>query len=351
MRLDVVAENLLERVIRRLNLAPVPLMHTHVALLLARAVMEASRAGVFEAAASGPQTPREIAGRCALDPGATAKLVDALTASGYFTPAGGRYALTPMARKWMLASSPQSVHDKMAFQFVEAGFIDAMGDYLRSGADVTGSGHLGDRGPEFWQLYQRAMRSVASISAAEVARRTWVPRGARAMIDIGGSHGLYSVVLCRRYPALSSTILDLPAAVRDAAPLLAAEGMGDRVRYREGDVRRTDLGEAAFDLVFVSNLLHHFDEAANRDLMTRIARALRPGGAVVVQELARRESPADGGQPGALLDLYFALTSEGGAWSTREIAGWQRDAGLAPRRPLRLRSMPLGVQQTAIRRR
>ena len=351
MRLDVVPETLVEGAIRLLNLGPVPLVHTHVALLLARAVMEASRAGVFAALGDGPATAADVAARCGLDTRATAKLLDALAASGYFRrrASGERYSLTAMSRKWMLPSSPVSMHDKIVFTSIEDGLIDRMGEYLRTGAEVSGAGHLGARTTEFWTAYQRAMRAVASVSADEVARRTRVPAGARDMLDIGGAHGLYSVRLCRRHPQLASTILELPEAIPQAAPLLAAERMGDRVRHRAGNVLRDDLGEATYDLVLISSVLHHFDEPTNRALMCRIARALRPGGAVVVQEFTRGAPPGDGGQLGALLDLYFSLTSAGGTWTTPEIAAWQRAAGLRPRRAVRLRTMIGVAQQAAVK--
>jgi 2-polyprenyl-3-methyl-5-hydroxy-6-metoxy-1,4-benzoquinol methylase len=353
MRLDVVGDNLAERVIRRLNLAPIPLLHTHVALLLARTVMEAAKAGVFEALAAAPLVASELAARCQIDAAAAGKLLGALATSGYLTydsSGSGRFALTPMARKWLLTSSPVSLHDKMLFTFDEGGLIDRMGDYLRTGKDVTEGGHLGaPRGEEFWRRYQRAMRAMASMSADEVARRTYVPAGAQTMLDVGGSHGLYSVAICRRHPGLSSTILDLPEAVAQSTPLLAKEGMGPRVIHKVGNVLVTDLGEGTYDVVFMSSLVHHFDEATNRELMKRIARALRPGGAVVVQDLVRRGSPTQGGQLGALLDLYFALTSQAGTWSVAEMTAWQRDAGLRTRAPVLLRSMPGGVQQAAIK--
>jgi SAM-dependent methyltransferase len=97
------------------------------------------------------------------------------------------------------------------------------------------------------------------------------------MLDIGGSHGYYSVVICRRHPGLRSVVLDLPQAIRHAAPLLAREGMGDHVVHRAGDATTDDFGTATFDLVYVANAVHHFDEPTNRDLARRAARALRPG--------------------------------------------------------------------------
>ena len=50
--------------------------------------------------------------------------------------------------------------------------------------------------------------------------------------------------------------------------------------------------------------------------------------------------PYAGAEVGALLDLYFALTSQSGTWSIDEIAGWQREAGLSVMRPIHLRTVP-----------
>jgi 2-polyprenyl-3-methyl-5-hydroxy-6-metoxy-1,4-benzoquinol methylase len=353
MHLDIVGDNLTEWLARRLNMVPMPIAHTHLALILARAVVEAARANIFEALAGGPLPPEEIAARCNLDPLATAKLLSALATSGYLHYSladGGRYSLSAMARKWMLPGSAMSVHDQILFTNYEDEYIVRMGEYLRRGPEAIGGGHsrsADDR--EFWMLYQRAMRAIASMGAAEVARRTYVPAGAKTMLDIGGSHGYYAVSICRRHPELSAVILDLPEAVEHAAPLLEAESMGDRVTHRAGNALTEDLGVERYDVVFISNLAHHFDDATNRDLARRIARALRPGGVYIVQELVRRDTPTEGGQMGALLDLFFALTSEAGTWSVSDIAGWQRDAGLKPRKPLHLRTIPGSAQQAAIR--
>jgi hypothetical protein len=51
---------------------------------------------------------------------------------------------------------------------------------------------------------------------------------------------------------------------------------------------------------------------------------------------------------GGLFDLYFALTSEAGTWTFAEMAAWQRDAGLVPGKPIRLRTAPgMGLQTAA----
>jgi hypothetical protein len=53
---------------------------------------------------------------------------------------------------------------------------------------------------------------------------------------------------------------------------------------------------------------------------------------------------------GALLEFYFVLTSQSGTWTPEEMAGWQREAGLDPRRPIRFRTMPGGGIQVGTKR-
>lgn len=342
MRIGPVAENPVEWVIGRLNVAPRPLLETQMAYTLARLIMVGTKLGVFEALAAGPATARAVAERCETNDTGTEKLLFALAGAGYVRAEDGRYALTPVSRKWLLRDSPHSVADKLLLQFIEWDWVARSEDYVRTGEPLE---IHSTAGAEEWDLYQRGMRAMAGAFAGEAVRRMPVPKDATDMLDVGGSHGYYSVALCRRHEGLRSTILDLPQAVEHAAPLLAAEGMGDRVVHRAGDALTEDLGTGAYDLVLVAQLVHHFSQEENRDLAARIARALRPGGVYAVLDQFRSPTAKDAGQMGALLEFYFALTSQSGTWAAEEIADWQRQAGLAPRRPIRFRTAPgVGIQ-------
>jgi SAM-dependent methyltransferase len=346
VRFGAVPENPVERLIVRLNLAPRPLLETQMAYTLARVIMVGTKVGVFDALSDGPATPEEVAERCGTSAAGTRKLLFALAGAGYVSADDGGYALTPVARKWLLRDSPSSIADKMLFQFLEWDWMDRAEDYVRTGEPLDL--HRADLSADDWDLYQRGMRAMANAFAGEAVKRMPVPKGARRMLDIGGSHGYYSVALCRRHEGLRSEVLDLPAAVERAAPLLAAEGMGDRVVHRAGDALTSDLGTGAYDLVLISQLVHHFTAEQNRELAARVAAALRPGGVFAVLDEFRPRTPKDAGQLGALLEFYFAMTSESGTWAVEEITGWQRQAGLEPRRPIRFRSVPgVGIQAAA----
>lgn len=346
MRIGAIPENLIELLLATTGSLPTPLLDTFQAMLRARAIMVATRLGIFEALKERPADAEEVAKQIGTDARATEKLLNSLVGSRYLHFDGRRYRLASVAKKWLLKESPQSLHDNMLHRFLEWSVVEHIEEFVRSGKPLNVHQSMT---PDQWSTYQRGMRSLASLSASEVASKLSVPDGARRMLDLGGSHGYYSVAFCRRHPQLCATILDLPAAVEFAAPILAQENMVSRIDFRADDVLTADLGDGQWDFIFASQLLHHFDEESNRQLLLRVARALRPGGLVAVLEILRPASPQSAGQTGALLDLFFAVTSPSGTWSAAELAEWQRLAGLAPQKAIGLLAVPGGAIQAAVK--
>jgi hypothetical protein len=173
MRLDAVPENLFERIALRAGIVPTPLGDTIVAMTLARTIMVATKLGIFEVLAKGEGTTHEVATRCDLDQHATEALLFALAGAGYVGCKGIHYTLAPVARKWLLKSSPQSLYDYMLFNFLNWTWDERFEDFIRTGKPTPIHQEMSN---DEWQVYQRAMRSLASFSAFEVARRTPLPQ-------------------------------------------------------------------------------------------------------------------------------------------------------------------------------
>ena len=337
MRLGIVAERFIDWVALASGRVPRPIIDALPGLIIARAIMAATRAGFFETLATGEHGAAEVAACCATDPAATEKLLNVLVAQRYLRVRGGRYRLTNAARRWLLADSPQSIRDYLLFNELQWRWLGQTDTFVQTGAPIRFHHALT---PGEWALYQQGMYAIARLTAPEVAWRIPLPAHARRMLDVGGAHGQYAVALCRQHPQLHATILDLPQAVTEAAPLLAKSGLSERICHTAGDALTADLGVARYDLIFVANLAHHFDDATNRALVRRIARALTPGGLCVIQDGMRPGTQQQLGQFEACADFFFALTSEAGLYSFAEMAAWQRAAGLTPRRPIRLLTGP-----------
>ena len=333
MRLGVIADNPIERIGLATGLVPTPMLEPY-GIAFGRALMVAAKVGLFDALAGGPLTAPAVAERCDLDIRAAEKLLNLLVGMRYLRRSGdGTYDLARMARKWLLSDAPSSVRDMVLMKFLEWEWVEGLEAFVRSGEPLDVHGSMS---PDDWALYQRGMRAQANILAGFLVRRLPMPPHATRMLDIGGSHGYFSVATCRQYPELRAEVLDLPEAVEQAAPILAAEGMGDRVVHRVGDALTEDLGSETYDLILMFSLVHHFDAETNRSLTARCARALRQGGLLVIGDLMRPEQPSRASAMDLFYDLYFALTSRSGLWSFAEMADWQRAAGLMPRKPVHL---------------
>jgi len=340
MKLTSVPENWLERLALWLGIAPTPLSDTHVAFMMARTLMVASKAGIFEALADKSASASQVAKRCDIHPVATQKILNSLVHLGYLELNDDQYRLTKLSRKWMLQESESSVYDKMMFQFVEWKLVEHYEHYLKDGKPAELHQVLNNRE---WETYQKGMLSMARISAREVGMRTPIPKGATQLLDVGGSHGYYSIAICKKHAQLQATILDLPEAVTHAAPLLAEAGMEERVSHQVGNVLDADLGKERWDVIFISSLVHHFTRQQNEALAEKVATALKPGGHYILQEYGRSDRPRKGDHL-ALLDFFFAATSESGTWSEREMKGWMQSAGLKHHKTIWLRTIPRHVQ-------
>lgn len=299
--------------------------------------MVATKLGVFDAVASKPGSALELAKQLGVDGGALEKLLNVLVSTSYLQYRDNRYLATSLSRRWLASDSPGSLHDNILLRFLEWQIVEATETYVRTGKSLDVHDRIEN---DQWNVYQRGMRSLARISAPEVARRVRLSGSAGTMLDVGGGHGSYAVAFCRRVPRLMATILDLPHAVESAAPILAEENMGKRVIHRSGNALTEDFGDGQWDLIFMSHFVHHFDQKTNESLVQRSARALRPGGVLAILDVLRPTSPNASNQTGALLDLYFAMTSNSGTWPYEEIKRWFDKAGLRPNQKISVRTAP-----------
>jgi SAM-dependent methyltransferase len=287
---------MLERALYRLGIAPRPVIDIAAAASF-RAVQAAFRFQLFERLAAGPRTASALAADLDADPVSLARLLDLLAAAGHVRRTGGAFANTASTKRWLLRDAPGSLVDFVGI-WTDVVF-DEWQPLEKSIRDGRPAQHMHDwltergRWPEF-----NAAMAAFGRSAANVVARAIPLEGARSLIDIGGSHGLYAIACCRRAPALRATVFDLPVALGRTAENAAAAGVGDRVVLRPGDLARDDLG-SGFDVALLFQLIHYFDDAGLAALLAKVHAALAPGGRVVVLDQLTLSGPL----PGALAFL------------------------------------------------
>lgn len=170
--------------------------------------------------------------------------------------------------------------------------------------------------------------------------------------DLGCGNGQLVAELARRAPGLRITGVDLSSVMLFEATRLARDaGLGSRVSFRKGDVRRLPFTDNSLDLVVSTLSLHHWlDPLAALDEISRVLRPPDPqrgvqGGAYVIFDLRRDVAGPSKALlsfatrvvvPGALRRINEPMASRGAAYTPEEVArlaarsrlsGWRLTTG------------------------
>jgi ubiquinone/menaquinone biosynthesis C-methylase UbiE len=337
VRVATKAENVTERLALAAGVVPTPLLETLEAMAMARAVMAATSLGIFDALADKADDADGLARRLRLDPQGTDILMVALHAMGYVDERDGLFRNSPAVERFVLRDSPQSLR-----AYIET-FNQDMWEEFSHTADAIRSGKttgLHSREPDdpYWERYMRGLFDLTRLAGPDVARM--IPaRNPKRMLDLAGGHGGYAIAMCERHPELRVTVVELEGAVRIGREIVAEQGMADRIEYVTGDMFHTDLGRD-YDVATAFQIVHHFDEDRNVELLTLAREALRPGGTIAVLEQERPPAGRRGSTIGALTGLLFYVTSRARTYTADEISTFVEAAGFDRVRQRRSQRLP-----------
>ena len=330
----------------RLGMVPRPMIDTQMAFTLGRVIMAGADLGVFRVLADGPATAAEVAERLGTDPHATGKLLFALGASDYLRFHDGRYELTKVARKWLLPRQPERPHRQAA---LSAHRVGPDGPHRgvrahRTAARHSPHGRPGDvgllpaRDARDGGVLLRGVRQAHARArrGAGPARHRWLPR----------------LLLRRAVPASRGPARGRPRPARGGREVRAAARRRGHGRPRGSPHRqRADRRPGGGGLGRRDDRAGRPPFQRRAEPRARGARGPRPTPGRRVRDPRRLPPPPRPGEAGqlpSLLEFYFALTSQSGTWTPEEMSGWQRAAGLQPKRPIRLRTAPGGGIQAAV---
>lgn len=337
MRVGTKADNVTERLALAAGVVPTPLLETLEAMAMARAIMAAISLGIFDALAEKPDDAARLASRLKLDPQGTDILMVALHAMGYVDERNGKYRNAPAVERFVLPDSPQTLRayleDFNQDMWAEFGHTEHA---VRTG-ETTGL-HAREPDDPYWERYMRGLFDLTRLAGSDVAKM--IPaRNPKRMLDLAGGHGGYAIAMCERHPDLHVTIAELEGAARIGRKIVDENGMGGRIDFLVGDLFRTDLGQD-YDVATAFQIVHHFGEDENVELLTRAREALRPGAAVAVLEQERPPAGKRGSTIGALTGLLFYVTSHARTYTAEEIVTFVEAAGFDRVRTRRSQRLP-----------
>jgi SAM-dependent methyltransferase len=256
-------------------------------------------------------------------------LCDTLTVMGFLQKADGRYALTPESAAFLDRASPMyigSVADFLASPELMANFLQDPAAFVRrGGAPPTEGGTTSPDNP-VWVTFARAMAPLMAMPAELLADHLLQGARPRRILDIAAGHGLFGIALARRLPEAELVALDWAKVVEVAAENAATAGLVARFRTIEGSAFEAGLG-GPYDLILLTNFLHHFDADNCVPLLEKCRAALAPEGRVAALEFVPEEDRVSPPMPASFAFVMLASTPAGDAHTRRELEEMYRRAG------------------------
>jgi len=298
-----------------------------------RIMLTAIELDVFTAAGEGA-TAEAVAKRCGTDRRATELLLNALVALDVLRLAGDRYVNTSAAAQFLVAGSPDDARVALRHNLSLWNTWSSLTDAVRVGHTALRA-EMRKRDDDWTVPFIAAMHRGAAVRAPLVVETVGAER-VRRMLDVGGGSGAYAIAFAQANPDLTAVVLDLPTVLPIAAGHIGDAGLAKRIATRSGDLTRDDLGRD-FDLVFLSSICHMLGPDGNRDLLARSARALAPGGRVVIQDFILEPERTRPRQAVLFAINMLVGTEAGGTYTEEEYASWLKAAGLTDVHRIRIK--------------
>jgi ubiquinone/menaquinone biosynthesis C-methylase UbiE len=283
---------------------------------------------VFTAVGEGHDTPAALARSRAASERGMRILCDAVVVLGFLTKRNGRYALAPGAELFLDRRSP--VYAGSAANFIASPrlidhFMTATEAVRKGGTVIPDDGTLADENP-IWVEFARAMGPIAAFQAQLVADLLEADAAPRRVLDIAAGHGEFGIAIAKRSPSATVVAVDWPNVLVVAEENARKAGIIDRFEKLPGSALEVKFG-SDYDIVLLTNFLHHFDTAGCEQILRKVHSALKPGGKAVTLEFVPNEdrvSPPEA----ATFSLVMLVTTPGGdAYTFSELDRMCRTAG------------------------
>jgi hypothetical protein len=254
----------------------------------AKALLSAVELDVFTALSGGALDLRALRTKTGVDERGARDFFDALVALGLLDrDDDGRYRNAPASAHYLDRTSPDYLGYELEFinEQLYAKW-NLLTDSLRTGKPQTQAApadHYASRYRDASALKQFAAAmtaGTAAVARALAAGFRWSDY--QSVIDIGCAEGCLPVQLALSHPHMTCGGFDLPPLEPAFKAYVASHGVADRLTFYPGDFLRGDLPPA--DVLVFGRVLHNWDLAAKRMLLSKAHAALPERGCLIVYE-------------------------------------------------------------------
>jgi 2-polyprenyl-3-methyl-5-hydroxy-6-metoxy-1,4-benzoquinol methylase len=313
------------------ELSPLLFFDTINAYQRTEALKAAIELQLFTAIAEGNRTAKEVAARCGASERGVRILSDYLVATGFLTKEANSYALTPDTAMFLDARSPAYVGGAVEFLLsptLREAFDDVAAAVRKGGTALSEAGSVAPEHP-MWVRFARGMAPLMMLPAQMMTQLVEIaPERKLRVLDVAAGHGMFGIAFAQRFPNAEIVALDWPNVLEVARENAARAGVGERHTLLPGSAFDVDYGDG-YDLVLLTNFLHHFDTPTCETLLRKVHAALRDDGRTMTLEFVPDENRVTPPHAAMFSLVMLASTPGGDAYTFSELERMFQNAGFS----------------------
>ncbi|HEY0981092.1 methyltransferase [Schlesneria sp. T3-172] len=311
------------------------------------ALRSAIELDLFTLCAAGDQTAESLAAATKTSPRGVRILADALSIYGFLTKRGNVYELTPDSQVFLVRSSPAYLGGVIEFLLtpqIRESYHYLTAAVRRGGTAVSEEGTVSYDNP-VWVAFARAMGPMmhlpAQLLTGLIGGETQQPL---RILDVAAGHGLFGIAFAQKYPQSQVTALDWANVLSVATENAERAGVADRHKLLPGSAFEVPWG-GPYDLVLLTNFLHHFDLPTCQQIAEKAYASLAPGGRCVTLEFIPDADRINPPATASFALTMLATTAHGDAYTYAELEQVFQKAGFQKNE---FRPLPPTMQQAVI---
>jgi ubiquinone/menaquinone biosynthesis C-methylase UbiE/predicted transcriptional regulator len=302
---------------------------------------------VFTAISEGNSTAAEIAKRCNASERGTRILCDFLCIMGFLNKEANRYSLTQDSAIFLDKRSPAylgGITEFISTPELTDAFKNFAGIVRKGGTTISEDGTVSPENP-IWVKFARAMGPMMAMPAQSLAKLIDPKADAKLkVLDIAAGHGLYGIEFARNNPQAEVVAVDWAPVLEVAKENAKQAGVADRYSTLAGSAFDVDYG-TGYDVVLLTNFLHHFDIPTNEKLLRKIHASLNEGGRVATVEFVPNDDRITPPDAAAFSIMMLGSTAAGDAYTFAEFEKMFANAGFTRSE---IQALPASIEQVVI---
>ncbi|HUL44855.1 MAG TPA: methyltransferase [Bacteroidota bacterium] len=291
-----------------------------------RILLTAFELGVFTALRKRRMSSAAVAEKIGTNPRATDRLLNALVVMQLLEKNTKGFANSEAASRLLAGGSGEYLAGLAHTAHLWISW-STLTDAVREGSSVLGKRASIPRSSDWLESFIAAMHDRAKIQAPAIVGMIDLT-GVHRVLDVGGGPGTFAMAFVRARRSILATVFDLPSVLPITRRYIQEGHCEKKIDLASGDYTADPLPKG-YDLVFLSAVIHSNSAAQNKSLIRKCAKALNPGGRVIVQDWIMDEMrihPA----VGAFFSLNMLVgTSAGDTYTEKEVRSWMNAAGLS----------------------